>query len=119
MSKLRFLVDQDTPPALAAALRQAAPGIDVIQVGDAGAPPCGTQDPDLLIACEALGRVLISNDKKTMPGHLIDHFAAGRHTAGVMLLRNNFTLAVYVQKIVHYWATTTADEWVDRTVYIP
>jgi hypothetical protein len=119
MSKLRFLVDQDTPPALAAALRKAAPGIDVIQVGDPGAPPLGTKDPDLLIAAEVLGRALISRDKRTMPGHLTDHYAAGRHTAGVMLLRNNFTLARHVQEIVNHWATTTADDWVDRTVYIP
>ncbi len=54
-----------------------------------------------------------------MPGHLIDHYAAGNHTAGVMLMRNNFALSVYVQKIVNYWTTTTADDWVDRMVYIP
>jgi Domain of unknown function (DUF5615) len=119
MSKLRFLVDQDTPPSLAAALRQVAQGIDIMQVGDAGAPPLGTLDPALLIAAEALGRVLITKDRTTMPTHLTDHFAAGRHTAGVMLLRNNFTLAVLVRDIVKRWTTTTADDWVDCTVYIP
>jgi Domain of unknown function (DUF5615) len=119
MRELRFLVDQDTPPSLAAALRQAAPGMDVIQVGDPGAPSLGTPDPDLLIAAATLGRVLISRDKKTMPGHLIAHFAAGRHTAGVMLLRNDFALAVHVRKIVNYWLADAAADRVDRTVYIP
>jgi Domain of unknown function (DUF5615) len=119
MSNPRFLVDADTPTFLASALRQAAPNLDVWQSGDPGAPPRGTLDPELLIAAEALGRVLISKDRKTMPSHLTDHFVAGRHTAGVMLLRNNFTLAVYLQKIVNLWATTTADSWVDRIVYIP
>ncbi len=119
MSKLRFLVDQDTPPTLSAALRRASPGIDIIQVGDPGAPPLGTQDPDLLIAAETLGRALISRDKKPMPRHLLAHCAGGRHPAGGLLLRNNFTLAVIVQEIVNHWTTTTADDWVDRTVYIP
>ncbi|HBI44719.1 MAG TPA: hypothetical protein DDY78_17980 [Planctomycetales bacterium] len=119
MNKLHFLVDQCTPPFLAAALRQGAAGIDVLQVGDAGVPPLGTPDPDLLIAADASARVFITKDRRTMPGHLIDHYAAGNHTAGVMLMRNNFALSVYVQKIVNYWTTTTADDWVDRMVYIP
>jgi hypothetical protein len=119
MARPRFLIDEDPPTYLAAALRQAAPGLDIVQVGDTSAPPRGTLDPGLLIAAHALDRVLISKDRSTMSRHLFDYYVAGRQTAGVMLLRNNFTLAVFVQKIVHYWATTTADDWVDRTVYIP
>jgi hypothetical protein len=59
MDKPRFLCDADTPPALVQALRQLAPGIDVLRLGDPGAPPLNIQDPDLLIAAEAMGRVLI------------------------------------------------------------
>jgi hypothetical protein len=119
MNKPRFLVDQCIPLFLAAALRQTAAGIDIVQVGDAGVPPLGTPDPDLLVAAEAMGREFVTKDRKTMPGHLIDHYAAGNHTAGVMLMRNNFALSAYVQKIMYYWATTLPDDWVDRMVYIP
>ena len=119
VSKLKLLVDQCTNPILMSALRQAEPAIDVIHVGDPGAPPLGTKDPDLLIAAETLGRVLATNDRSSMPGHLIDHYTAGRHTAGVMLMRRGFSLARYVQEILQHWDTTTADEWVDCTVYIP
>jgi hypothetical protein len=119
MSKPRFLIDEDPPLYLADALRKAAPGLDVLQVGDPGTPPRGTLDPGLLIAGQALGRVVISKDRSTMIGHLAAHYAAGRRTAGLMLLRNNFTLAVIVQKIVGYWTTDTADDWLDRTAYIP
>src|SRR6266849_4550298 len=103
MNKPRFLIDEDTPGFLAEALRQKEPAIDVIRVGDLGAPSFGTQDSDLLIAAENLGRVLITNDRNTMPGHLIDHFAAGRHTAGVMLLRRGFSVGRIVQEIVIHW----------------
>lgn len=91
----------------------------MIRVGDAGAPPSGTKDPDLLIAAEALGRVLVSNDKKSLPRHLANHYAAGRHTAGIMLMRKNFPLIAYAQAIQNHWATTSADDWIDRTVFIP
>ena len=36
-----------------------------------------------------------------------------------MLMRRGFSLARYVQEILQYWNTTTTDEWIDRTVYIP
>lgn len=119
MSKPRFLVDEDTHSGLLQAVRQMVPGIDGIRVGDPGAPPLGTLDPDLLIAAEAMGRVLVSNDRSTMPVHLANHFAAGRHTAGVILLRKGYTLGRYAREIVDQWVSTTADEWVDRTIYLP
>jgi hypothetical protein len=36
-----------------------------------------------------------------------------------MLMRNNFPLASYAQAIRNHWATTSADDWIDRTVFIP
>jgi hypothetical protein len=119
MNRPRFLCDECQQPALIAAMQQLAPDIDVIRVGDPGAPPRRTQDPDLLVAAEALGRVLITGDRSTMPGHLINHFAAGKHTAGVILLRRNFSIARYAQEIADRWATTTADDWIDVTIYLP
>jgi hypothetical protein len=119
VSKLKLLADECINPTLLSALRQAEPAIDAIQVGDPGAPLRGILDPDLLIAAQSLGRVLLTNDRSTMPGHLVDHYAAGRHTAGVMLMRGGFSFARYVQEIRRHWNTTTADEWVDRSVYIP
>lgn len=119
MNRPRFLIDEDTPPYLADALLQKESAVDIIRVGDPGAPASGTRDPDLLIAADRLGRVLITHDKSTMPGHLVDHFTAGRHTAGVMLVRQGFSLSRIVQDILNHWATTNADDWIDRTVYIP
>jgi hypothetical protein len=62
---------------------------------------------------------LVSKDKGTMPGHLVDHFAAGHHTAGVLLMRQGFPVGRYVREILMRYRTTTADEWIDRTEYIP
>jgi hypothetical protein len=54
-----------------------------------------------------------------MPVHLTNHFVSGRHTAGVILLRNGYTIGEYAHSIVNQWAMTTAAEWVDRTIYLP
>jgi hypothetical protein len=93
--------------------------LDVVQVGESGAPLRGTLDPDLLIAAEGFGRALLTGDRNSMWGHLANHFAAGHHTHGVFLMRNGFTLAVVLQEVLLIWAATEADEWIDVTIYIP
>src|SRR5947209_2547647 len=81
MARARVLCDEDTPRGLEAAICHLEPAMDVLRVGDLGAPPRGTLDPDLLLAAEQMGRLLVSRDKKTMPRHLIRHFASGHHTS--------------------------------------
>src|SRR4051812_30507033 len=110
MNNPRFLVDEDVPEELVKALRASAPGLEILQVGEPGAPPKRTPDPDLLLIAEATGRGLLSKDRSTMPQHLVDHFTAGHHTAGVILMRNGFTLAVYRDELLLIRGATTADE---------
>ena len=119
MANPRFLFDEHVWPVLAQALWQHEPAIDIVFVGDPGAPARGTLDPDLLIAADAMGRILVTQDKNSMPGHLTDHFVGGRHTHGVILLRRGFSLNAYLQDLLLIWHTTDADEWIDRTEYIP
>jgi hypothetical protein len=117
--KPAFLMDECTDPALVAGLLIAEASIDIARVGGPNAPPGGTKDPDLIRAAAAVGRVLVSNDRSSMPAHLASHFAAGGHTAGVILLRGGYPLGRYVQEILGQWKTTSADEWIDRTIYLP
>ena len=48
MSQIRFLVDEDTNPALAKGLRARQPDIEILVVGEGAAPPRGTKDPEIL-----------------------------------------------------------------------
>src|ERR1051326_1451124 len=100
MSQLCFLIDENTPDFLVNVLRAAEPGMDVVKVGEPGAPPRGTLDPELLIAAEVAGRCFITLDRRSMPGHLADHFAAGHHTCGVILLRGGLPVGQYAQEIL-------------------
>jgi hypothetical protein len=50
---------------------------------------------------------------------VVDHFAAGRHTHGVALLRKGFPFSTYVDELLLLWATTEAEEWVDSMIYLP
>jgi hypothetical protein len=119
MNEPRFLMDENVPPLMPHTLRTQGPGIDFLCVGEPGAPPPQTSDPDLLLAAETLQRLLVTLDRKTMPGHLRQHFHAGQHTCGVVLLRNGFPLARYVHELLLIWGASTAAEWVDMAVYLP
>ena len=119
MSHPRFLVDENVPLPLILALLRREPTMDLLRVGQPGAPPRRTPDPDLLLAAEAMGRILLSDDKRTMPRHIADHWAAGHHTCGALLMRQAFPLARFLQDILLIWHATTPDEWVDQLVYIP
>jgi predicted nuclease of predicted toxin-antitoxin system len=86
---IRFLLDENLSPRLVRALKRARPEIDVLRVGDAGAPPLGTKDPDLLVWCDQAQRLLVTNDRTTMPVHLDAHHAAGRQHWGMGPPRDN------------------------------
>jgi hypothetical protein len=119
MTKPRLLFDEHVPVALAGAILKLEPAIDVLFVGDPSTPPLGTPDPALLVAGETLGRILVTMDKRTMPGHVKDHYAAGGRIAGVILLRPGQPIASYAQDLLLIWHATTADEWLDNLDYIP
>ena len=64
MSRCRFLVDECVPSSLVDGLRRHVPGVDVRQVGDAGAPGKGVADPDLLDFYEREKLLLITADRR-------------------------------------------------------
>jgi hypothetical protein len=119
MASPRFLFDADVPGPLTQALRQHQPTMDILCSGEPGAPPRRTPDPLVLLAAENMQRLLLTGDRSTMTGHLQDHYDAGHHTWGVLLMRNRFPLKAFYQEIVLIWTASEADEWRDVMLYIP
>lgn len=119
MASPRFLVDEDVPGPLVQALRQREPSLDILCVGEAGAPPRQTPDPQNLLAAESMGRMLLTADRRSMQQHLDDHYRAGHHTWGVLLMKNGYTLQHFLTEILLIWGATSADEWRDVTLYLP
>lgn len=115
----RFLFDENIDPVLAQRLRTVYAGIDILLVGQIGAPAKGASDPDLLAFAQKTGRILVSFDKASLPRHLGDWFRAGGQTAGVALMRQGYPWARYVQEIALIWQASEAGEWLNLTQYLP
>jgi hypothetical protein len=67
--KVRFLIDEDLSPDYVSQLRQYDSAVDVLRVGNPGAPALSTLDPELLLYCERERRALVTENRATMPGH--------------------------------------------------
>jgi hypothetical protein len=91
----------------------------VYRVGEAGVPPLGTLDPELLRFAEGAGYSLLSLDRRTMPTHVAHHLATGGHTWGVFLIRRQATWQRLIDDLLLIWSASEAEEWRDRIERLP
>ncbi len=117
--KPRFLLDEHVNRAIQRQLRRLDVRIEVLAVGDPGAPSAGTPDPALLVWLEKEGYILVTENRSTMPTHLADHYAAGRHVPGIFWLRPGAGLGAIIEELYLIWSASEADEYRDRTLFIP
>ncbi|MBN1887172.1 MAG: DUF5615 family PIN-like protein [Thermoflexales bacterium] len=69
--KPRFLLDENLPPHLKTALLHHDESIDVLRVGDSGAPPLATPAPLILRYVDTAQRCLVTDNRHSMPRHLV------------------------------------------------
>jgi Domain of unknown function (DUF5615) len=74
--------------------------LDAVRVGDPPDLPLGATDPDILLWAEREGRILITRDQHTMPGHLARHLQAGQHSPGILVVRPHTLVSEAVASLV-------------------
>jgi hypothetical protein len=93
-----------------------APEIDIRSADDAGL--AGLPDPRVLQIAADSGRILVSQDRRTMPAHFAEFQAAVR-SPGVILLRAATPISTAIEEIMLIWSASEAEEWTGRLVWIP
>src|SRR5262245_11627549 len=118
-----FLLDEQMIEALDEALAQHnQAGVEVIDFVRVGGPPDlprGTPDPEILLWAEREGRILVSLDKRTLPGHLADHLQAGHHSPGIFIVRQHASIPSVIAFLIEAAHRSEPWEWEDRLEYIP
>ena len=117
--KVRFLLDENLTPRLKAAVFRLNPQIDIVRVGDPNTLPLGTLDPEVLFYLAHSQRVLITDNRTSMPDHLRDHWAQDNHIWGLLWVRPKTPMRVLAQELVLIWEATEAEEWIDKLDWIP
>ena len=114
--RVRFQADADLDGRILRGLRRSAPEIDIRTAADAGLE--GLRDPDVLRISADSGRILVSQDRRTMPRHFA-RYTAGAPSPGVVLLREAIPIATAIEELILIWTARDAEEWIGRLVWIP
>ncbi len=116
----RFLLDENLDPQIGVAARRLESSIDIVSVGKQAGLALGTSDPDVLLWCEAEQRILITNNRHSMPGHIADHLRTGHHHWGVFNTReSNPDIGTLADVIYLIWGASEAEEYIDVQLWIP
>jgi hypothetical protein len=102
--------------AFSAVCGRAAPEIDIRTAVDAGLT--GLSDPEVLKIAADSGRILVSQGRRTMPGHFARYTVAAR-SPGVILLREAIPIAIAIEELILIWSASEPEEWIDRLLWIP
>src|SRR6202047_142295 len=114
--RVRFQADADLDGRILRGLRRTAPEIDIRTSGDAGL--AGLGDPEVLRIAADSGRILVRQDRRTVPVHFA-RFTPGAQSPGVILVRESTSISTAIEDLVLIWNASEAEEWVDRLVWIP
>lgn len=116
---MRYLLDEHIDPRYRTELLRTAPELEAWIIGDPGAPARGTLDPDILIWCEEHHFVLVTNNRKSMPRHLVDHLALGRHIPGILVINPALPIGDLLDELVLIAGASDENEYRDLMLYLP
>jgi hypothetical protein len=119
MRTRKYLLDENISPKLRKALNRDYPEMVVWRVGDPSVPQLNTPDPEILLWCEAKGFSLVTNNRTSMPVHLRDHLAAGRHVPGIFVLSRKMSMGEIIEELALIWEATYPDEYADLINFLP
>lgn len=119
MTAIRYLLDENMSHGVRDQLLYHEPTLHVLCIGDDMAPALGTPDPVILDWLEKNGCILVSRNRKTMPGHLKEHLDMGKHTPGILLIRRGISIGRLVEDLLLIWGASELKDYQDRIEYLP
>jgi hypothetical protein len=119
MTRIRFLLDENMAHGVRDQLLYHKPTLVVLCIGDDTAPALGTPDPVLLDWLEENNYILVSRNRKTMPGHLKEHLEMGKHVPGILLIRRGILIGQLVEDLLLIWEASELTDYQDRIEYLP
>jgi predicted nuclease of predicted toxin-antitoxin system len=114
---VRFLADASLRHAIVTGCARREPSIDFLSAH--AAKLRGLSDREVLQLAAAQGRILVTQDFRTMPKHCGEFLAAGNTSPGVFLVKQRTALAAVIEDLVLVSTASTPEDWTNRIVEIP
>lgn len=116
---MKLLLDENMNPTFRVQLARMLPELVIWRVGDAGAPPLQTPDPNILVWCEENEFHLVTNNRQSMPVHLERHLSAGRHIPGISEVDLSVSIGLLLLELKDIVELSLENEYWDRIEYVP
>lgn len=114
---VRLVTDEQIARKLLVGLRRIVEDVDVVRVQDVG---LRTFDDTTILAWAAdAGRVLVTQDIRTMPDFAHQRVAAGPPMPGIFVLPTPMPIGAAIDELALIVEASDPSEWVDRVVYLP
>jgi predicted nuclease of predicted toxin-antitoxin system len=114
--RIRFQADANLDERIVRGLHRREPSADFRTTHAARLK--GLHDEEVLKLCAREGRVLVTQDRKTMAAHF-RRFVAVTESAGVILVRRRALLAELIDELHLIWECSGVDDWRNQIVWIP
>jgi len=114
---IRFLADACVAQYIVSGCIRREPAMDFKSAASAGLQ--GKDDTEVLDLAAAEGRILVTQDIRTMPRHFAKLLEHGGHSPGVILIPQTTPASIAIDSLVLIWANTDSGEWADRIVKVP
>lgn len=115
--KIRFQADNDLHEDILRTTKRLQPAIDFQRAPELSLHT-GIPDPEVLRLCAEQGRILVTHDRHTMPGHFLE-FIQQQDSPGVLIVSRRLSIGKAAEWLVLYWAASEAEEHKNQIIDIP
>jgi hypothetical protein len=113
---IKYQADADLDFRVVRGLKRIAPEIDFCTAIEADLD--GRPDPEVLRIASEAGRILVTNDRRTMPGHF-RAFVLTHHSPGVFVVRPNVPIGDLIQELLLIWNAGAPEEFANHILWLP
>ncbi len=114
---IRFQADADLDHDIVVAVRRRESAVDFASAEEGGL--IGLADPEVLEVAARQGRILITHDRRTMPGHFRDRMDKGKPCPGIFIVSQFEPIGRVAEVLTLVWAASNSAEWQNQVLHLP
>ena len=93
--------------------------IDILRIGDPDTPKFGTLDPEVLRYLGFSQRLLITDNRTSMPKYLEKYWQTNQQIWGMFWVCPNITMGKLAEELILIWEISEAEKWINIVDWIP
>lgn len=114
---MRLLIDQNFDHDILRGLERRIPNLDAVTAHEEGLSE--VSDPELLLWAADAGRILLTHDLRTIPGHAGERIAAGEKMPGVFVVPRRLPINEVINDLEIMVTCSLEGEWDNTVRYLP